>query len=305
MRNIFFSAIVFVLTILILYYQYRLWAFNAFIDSSKSIDYEAFGTYGDFFGGVIGTLFAIIGVIYVYRTYHNQATFHKKEQIESRFFELLKLHEKNVEDLITIDNNIFKIYLSNISSFVIIIDRFNKEHNKSWSNEVELKLAYLYFFYGSSNYTKDRLKGIEVEKDEVNLLSEYMRNFGISYKGVYPEFGKYFRQLFQMVNYIDNKSELKYIDKVQYIKSLRVRLNLEEQYLLFLNSLVSNGLDWEKGKTDPNKQLITKYNLLKNIPIEYEQINNIDLIAYYPDIQYEYLGDVKSDQRKRLENLYR
>lgn len=292
------------LTSLILYYQYKLWAYNAYFDSSEKIDYEAFGTYGDFFGGVIGTLFAIIGVIYVYRTFHNQTTFHKKEQIESRFFELLKLHEKNVEDLRSIDNSIFNIYLSNIRSFVIIIDGFNREQNKNWNNEVELKLAYLYFFYGSSKYTKERLKGIEVEEDEVNLLSEHMRNFGISYKGVYPEFGKYFRQLFQMVNYIDNKSELNYIDKVQYIKSLRVRLNLEEQYLLFLNSLVSNGLDWEKGKTDPNIQLITKYNLLKNIPIEYDQINNIDLKAFYPDIQYEYQGEEKSKKRLELEGLY-
>lgn len=92
---------------------------------------------------------------------------------------------------------------------------------------------------------------------------------------------------------------------MQYIKSLRVRLNLEEQYLLFLNSLVSNGLDWEIGKKDPNQQLITKYNLLKNIPEEYPQINNVDFRVIYPNIQYEYLVDDKSDERKRLESLYR
>lgn len=304
MKKILFSLIVFVSTGLIVYYQYRLWVFNAFIDSSNRIDYEAFGTYGDFFGGVFGTIFTIISVIIIYWTYQNQKEVHKKEQIESRFFELLRLHEKNVEGLTCTDSNIFKIYLGNINNFVKIIKNFNKDQNKNWNNEVELKLAYLYFFYGNTDYTIERLKGIEIEVDEVNILSEHMRDIGINYKGVYPEFGKYFRQLFQLVNYIDQKSELKYFDKVQYIKSLRVRLNLEEQYLLFLNSLVSNGLDWEKGKKDPNKQLITKYNLLKNIPKEYPQINAVDFQAIYPNIQYESSGDKKTEERKKLEKLY-
>lgn len=215
MKKFLILLVILVLTCLILYFQYRLWAFNAFIDSSKRIDYEAFGTYGDFFGGVIGTLFAIIGVIYIYYTYNNQIIFHKKEQIESRFFELLKLHEKNVEDLICLDKSIFKIYLTNIENFVKIIEVFNKDQNMNWSNDVEIKLAYLYFFYGNTNYTKERLKGIEAKTDEVNLLSKYLSDIGISYKGVYPEFGKYFRQLFQLVNYIDKKSELEYFDKVQ------------------------------------------------------------------------------------------
>jgi hypothetical protein len=125
------------------------------------------------------------------------------------------------------------------------------------------------------------------------------------YNGAFADFGKYFRQLFQIVTYIDNKSILSYKDKEQYIKSLRVRLNIEEQYLLFLNSIVSNGLDWEKSKDKENEQLITKYNLLKNIPKEYIQIGGVDFKIIYPNVHYEYLGDNKSEERLRLESLYK
>lgn len=292
------------LTLIILVLLYVLWAENAHFNSSAKIDYEAFGSYGDFFGGVIGTLFAIAGVIVVYITYSDQVIFHKKEQIESRFFELLKLHEKNVEELKSIDNDLFNLYLKNIKNFVKIIKTFNKKP-KNWNNDEIVKLGYLYFFYGASEYTSERLTGISIKQNEVKEFNEYIKKLGIDYKGAYTDFGKYFRQLFQIVTYIDGKTELNFPEKEQYIKSLRVRLNIEEQYLLFLNSLVSNGLDWERGKIDENQQLITKYNLLKNIPKEYPQIEGLDFKIIYPNIQYEFLGDDKSVQRKRLEDIYK
>lgn len=282
-----------------------LWTWQNPLDYWSPIDYEAFGTYGDFFGGVIGTLVAIFGVIYVYFTYTNQKDFHRKEQIESRFFELLKLHEKNVEELKNIDGDIFNLYIRNIKNFVTIIKDYNEEKTKHWNDETVVKLGYLYFFYGASEYTSERLFDISIQDaTEVNELNDYINKLGIKYYGAYTDFGKYFRQLFQIVNYINKKTELNYEEKSQYIKSLRVRLNIQEQYLLFLNSIVSNGLDWEMKKNNLNEQLITKYNLLKNIPKEYPQIGTVDFKSIYQNVHYEFLGDKKSTERIRLENLY-
>ncbi|MFB6317314.1 putative phage abortive infection protein [Saccharicrinis sp. FJH54] len=281
-----------------------IWTWENPLNINAQIEYDAFGTYGAFFGGVIGTLFAIAGVIFVYFTYKNQVDFHEKEQIESRFFELIKLHDKNVEELKNIDKDIFNFYIKNIKNFVKIVDEYNISESKNWDGKTKVKLGYLYFFYGSSEYTAERLTGISVEVDEITQLNLYIKALGIEFNGAFGNFGKYFRQLFQIVTYIDNKSILKYKEKEQYIKSIRVRLNIEEQYLLFLNSLVSMGLDWEKGKDKQNKQLITKYNLLKNIPKEYIQIDGADFKTEYPNIHYEFMGDKKSEERKRLESLY-
>jgi hypothetical protein len=285
--------------------MFFLWKWENPLNFGTSIDYDAFGTYGDFFGGVIGTLIAVGGVVVVYLTFNSQVDFQKKDQIESRFFELLKLHEKNVEELKNLDKDIFNLYIKNIKNFVAIINKFNQEKSKNWNNETVVKLGYLYFFYGASEYTHERLIGISIDTNEVKELNNYINSAGIVYNGAFADFGKYFRQLFQIVTYIDNKSILSYKDKEQYIKSLRVRLNIEEQYLLFLNSIVSNGLDWEKSKDKENEQLITKYNLLKNIPKEYIQIGGVDFKIIYPNVHYEYLGDNKSEERLRLESLYK
>ena len=55
-----------------LFGMFFIWTWKNPINTGTSIDYDALGTYGDFFGGVIGTLFAIAGVVYVYFTYKNQ-----------------------------------------------------------------------------------------------------------------------------------------------------------------------------------------------------------------------------------------
>ncbi|GAA3978092.1 hypothetical protein GCM10022210_31230 [Mucilaginibacter dorajii] len=57
------------------------------------------GTIGDFIAGVSGTLFSLSAFIIVYFTYIDQKEDLKKEKIEERFFELLKLHKENVSEI--------------------------------------------------------------------------------------------------------------------------------------------------------------------------------------------------------------
>ncbi len=279
------------------------WLWYNPLSTDRSIDYEAFGTYGDFYGGVIGTIIAAFGAILIYNTYITQTEYQKKDQIESRFFELIKLHEKNVDELLLKDRNIFSIYLKNIKNFIVIISEFNESKKKNWNRETLVKLGYLCFYYGIyNNKNKYITETTETKKDFENI-SEYMIDRGIEYNGVYADFGKYFRQLFQIVTYINNK-ELDYKEKYEYIKALRVRLNIEEQYLLILNSLISIGSEWENENNDINEQLITKYNLIKNIPKEYNIIGDFNYREKYPNVHYEDFGNKKSNERIELENSY-
>lgn len=279
------------------------WLWYNPLSTDRSIDYEAFGTYGDFYGGVIGTIIAAFGAILIYNTYITQTEYQKKDQIESRFFELLKLHEKNVEELLLMDRNIFSIYLRNIKNFIVIISEFNESEKKNWNRETLVKLGYLCFFYGISDNRHKYITETTGTKKDFEKISEYMIDRGIEYNGVYADFGKYFRQLFQIVTYINNK-ELDYKEKYEYIKALRVRLNIEEQYLLILNSLISIGSEWGKDKNDIDEQLITKYNIIKNIPKEYNVIGDFNYREIYPNVHYEDFGNNKSDAREKLEQLY-
>ncbi|MFI5158983.1 MAG: putative phage abortive infection protein [Sphingobacteriales bacterium] len=68
--------------------------------------WTVWGTRGDFTAGMVGTLFALSGFIYVYLSFKKQreanelqAEAFKHEKVESRFFKLLGLHRNNVSEL--------------------------------------------------------------------------------------------------------------------------------------------------------------------------------------------------------------
>lgn len=58
-----------------------------------------YGELGDFIGGVIGTVVAGIACVLVYLTYTRQSETAEKQQFESTFFNLIRIHKENLESL--------------------------------------------------------------------------------------------------------------------------------------------------------------------------------------------------------------
>ena len=88
-------------TIAFLAFFYYLFSWTRTIDwmGNYPIDYEAFGTYGDFIGGVLGTLLSMVSVILVVVTFRHQQEQSKIERLNGIFFELLNLHNNQIEAL--------------------------------------------------------------------------------------------------------------------------------------------------------------------------------------------------------------
>lgn len=101
------SLIIFIMVI-------SLYAFNrTTFDLNDRIDHEAFGTIGDFFGGVIGTFFALVSVLWMARAFEQQCAEaqesrkqvdenHKQLEVQrfnEMYFELLHLYQTIVSDL--------------------------------------------------------------------------------------------------------------------------------------------------------------------------------------------------------------
>jgi hypothetical protein len=128
------------------------------------------------------------------------------------------------------------------------------------------------------------------------------REFDKYYGGHQHRLGHYFRHLFQSYKYLNEQSVLKEDEKYFYGKMLRAQLSTYEQLLLFINSLSSLGMKWEITPDLPhtdlnnlssselqllksNRKLITKYQLIKNVPGSH--FFDIVYKRYYPNIHYE------------------
>ncbi len=111
----------------------------------------------------------------------------------------------------------------------------------------------------------------------------------------------YFRHLYHTIKYINNQPSeiLSYDGKYEYIRIFRAQLSPHEQVLLFHHSLSVFGFVWgKKHEADPNKQLITKYNLIRNIFYVDER-----MVRYYPCVEFE--NWPMPDCRKELEKQYK
>jgi hypothetical protein len=120
------------------------------------------------------------------------------------------------------------------------------------------------------------------------------------YGGHQHRLGHYFRHLFQCYKYLNEQIILNDEEKYLYGKMLRAQLSTYEQFLLFINSISSLGMKWEFTpevsdiaqmssseieKHRKERKLITKYQLIKNLPGSH--FFKIVYKKYYPNIRYE------------------
>ena len=134
-------------------------------------------------------------------------------------------------------------------------------------------------------------------------ISKQIKNEEKLFAGFQYSVGNYFRTLFQCVKYVNKQAFLNYEEKYEYVKMLRCQMSNVEEKILFYDTICDLGKAWEyegKKNKDVNSQLITKYNLIKNIPLK----NQEDIACqFYPEISFEGLEEEPS-QRKDLEKQY-
>jgi hypothetical protein len=129
---------------------------------------------------------------------------------------------------------------------------------------------------------------LSVFAKSLELGKKYEKYYG----GHQFRLGHYFRHLFQSFKYLDGAKDLDSNEKYTYAKMLRAQLSTYEQALLFINSISSLGFEWEY-LPDSNKKsnilhklnLITKYNLIKNLPGDH--IYGIVYKNYYKQVDFE------------------
>lgn len=265
----------------------------------KEIVAENAGYFGSFIGGYIGTACNLLSAVLLFSTLRMQRKSSEVEKFENRFFELLRLHRENVNEIgigKTEGRATFVILLRDFREIFRLTMKVCNEYVATNQEQLDIEdrinIAYLSFYYGTGpNSTRilrnalSRYESVLIEQLIERFKEEYEKEKGkCQYKvfeGHQSRLGHYYRHLYQTVMYVDNK-EIE-IDKDEYVKTLRAQLSNHEQALFAFNVLSDLGNDWIKNK------LIDKYDFIKNIPKEFiDSESEIDIKELFPNVKFEW-----------------
>lgn len=210
------------------------------------------------------------------------------------------LSKEDIQTILNLCQNRYKIdFVVKVLDFASLKPKRESDHWITWERIMKYKER-IQIFEDILNRRKDEKYQPKIEvnwhvEDDKWFMFKpfYPDNYYKYYGGHQFRLGHYYRQIFQTVKFIDKEKYLTDDEKYHYIKILRGQLSNYEQIVFFLNSVSEIGRAWElMKKHNPEKeikkekQLITKYHLIKNIPMQYV-VGAINLLDYYPEIEYE------------------
>lgn len=203
-------------------------------------------------GGVLGTIFGIISVLLVIRTFRYQqtSTDDNKKQLEIErfhdlFFELLHLYQSQVAELCGEYRN----------SNTIKNKPGEKPNENTYLETVEISYNNKDFF----DFEKEILQNQFVNKKSFDSnLAEALKTYMFFYIKNKNKIGAYYRTLFRIYNLIDEAALPERLKK-DYLKIIRAQLTESELFFLRYNALTYYG--------HPFIRYINKYNILKHLPV--------------------------------------
>ena len=259
-------SILVLVAIIIIFFVCGNWSFSYIIDEEKV------GQFGDFVGGVVGTILAFVASILYYVALKAQKKDIKINQslmeLQTKTLQLqIKEFEKQKEELglsrevyikqskiMEQQESVMRIqqFESNFYSLLNVYITIKSELNKNSKNSDFFKDKYdqLSLFVDSLINKNDH------PLDCHNKMTHSYMNLIHLNKG---NLTHYFRIIYRLIKMVDSNIFLKDIDKNSYIKIIRSQLTDYEQLIMHYNSHSSYGIKSHK--------LIYKYNLLKHINV--------------------------------------
>ncbi len=280
-----------------------------------------YGQIGDYFGGVVATLFSFSGFLFVVATFLQQRNANNKQLFEGKFMEMLKIHRENVNALKKRDSegvSVFRELYKDIE-YVIEVIKSNQEEGYLLSEKEILEIAYLVVFFGVGRTASAQLKRIlatkcrykisfverlisKLEEEQGSIKDPRKKDwilqkteesggmYWIPYHGNQTLISHYYRHLFLTIKFIDQQAYLNEGEKYFYAKIIRAQLSSYEIVMLYINSLSILGRKWELDDDEGRKnRFFTKYNFIKNIPLGIKLVSPKN---YYPNVVYELDDDI-------------
>ena len=165
------------------------------------VDKDLWSAYGDFTGGVLGTIFAFVGVVLMVETfkYQNKATKEslyktERQRFHDLFFELLKLYQSQVSEMC--GERLKPVYEEGEKKFKV--EQYNNKE----------------FFDIEKQILQSKYRNIKnYEENRKRAVNYYM----LFYTANHTKLGAYFRTIYRIYDLIDS-SKLRECDKKDYLK---------------------------------------------------------------------------------------
>lgn len=237
------------------------------------------------------------------------------ERFENKFYELLKLHKANVDEMNIADvvegRKCFVPMFYELRYCFNLVEGFKIMHTDVKPENINvMSLAYKIFFFGTGFYSEknyaeslnddetkifNEVKAMVIvlknsfekhnigQKIPLTKLTQNMAGSDSSADFMYPPYeghvnrlGHYYRHLFQTARFIIDQ-DFSENEKYGYMKMLRAQLSNFEQLLLYYNSLAWFDDEW--------KEIFTTYRLIKNLPIPLADFSTLPLEKYKIEIK--------------------
>jgi hypothetical protein len=285
--------------IIILFFPY-LFTSLSFLD----INFTKTGEIGDTIGGILTPFIALAAAVLTFFAFWVQFKANEQQKIdlrierfENKFYELLRLHKSNIEELQIGDLSGRKTFVQmfyELKDCYQLCEKISKRNYIELSDNDIMDITYSIFFYGIGENSEKYFSGTfsEIKQNAFekikNGLHSIQNDYSIKKKkldnpinctyqlkreelnmefyyspfnGHVSHLSHYFIHLFQTANYIikQDDSLLSQEQKYDYIKMLRSQLSNFEQLLMYYNSVAWFDEEW--------RHIFTEYKLIKNIPL--------------------------------------
>jgi hypothetical protein len=242
--------------------------FNIF-HFSWNLDKDLIVPYGTIIGGLFGPLFSLISFILVYYVFEeqNKQTFLNKINNDIKYLRdyVVEIKHRNPAKKYIVGNEetgerffiIAKTQLDKLYKHMLKYDFLDNENIIGATFEI--------YYFGVNIQTLDTLKiylskrtGIDNVNKMINDIREIKAKYNESifyYCGHQGKLGHYFRQLYYIIESVDNC--VLDINKDDIVKSVRIKMSNYEQAVLCYNSFTLMGKNWRKN------DYINKYGLIK------------------------------------------
>lgn len=212
------------------------------------------------------------------------------QQFEYKFYEMLRLHKDNVNEMempakrsvkfadeetfepyVLVKRNVFGQLKKEMEEILSVMEELNIEISGK-----NFEMVYNVFFWGVvdqhfPSHLKDDftvlcrklLKRREYQYIAYDPVSDISKLDIPAYRGHSGFLGHYYRHLYMMVKFVANQPEkrLKFKQKRIYLKVLRMQLSNNEQAMLFYNWLGGYGENWQ----DDQNSFFVDYKMIHNL----------------------------------------